>query len=324
MPEFAIKQQKERDDSGMPAVHFRTYIQERNGFFPHSVFFFCVDSNVSLVLCDEHCVVSLVWLQGQLLERFESLRLELFHLSGEHYLCRGSRVNTARLDRHEGVALVFEEMVCVQCDDTGLIGLGDVREDDIDEREKHAVFVGITRVFDDGDNVCPFLCHVDQVTARSVGELDSVHDAGRSYDVGDVADTSSAGCTKVQHLGTGCDEDFIETTKDTSSQLASERIPHAVLRLDGSGGGVGSSALDGYPLFAVNALPWDEILGDKEMLLAFGDENTRVTMRLEDNICTSSGAAPSASTTSTSSTRSTPATPSRTTTSTWSTSSPSS
>lgn len=41
-------------------------------------------------------------------------------------------------------------MVCVQGDNTGLIGLGDVGKDGIDHLDEHAVFLRVTGVFHDG------------------------------------------------------------------------------------------------------------------------------------------------------------------------------
>jgi len=243
------------------------------------------------VLRDEHCVVSLIWLKSELFKRLESLALELFHLAGEYHLSWGSGIDTARLDRHERVSVVFEEVLRVERDDTGLVGLRDVGEDHVYEGEEHAVFVGVTGVFDDGDNVCSFFCHVDQVTAGSVGELDGVHDTLWADYISDMADTSSARRAEVKNLLSRGNENIIETTENTSSQLASERIPNAVLGFGRSGRRIGGGALDGYPFFAVDALAGHEVLGDEEVLFAFGDEDTGVTMGFEDDVCTTSGAA---------------------------------
>lgn len=38
----------------------------------------------------------------------------------------------------------------VEADDSGLVGLSDVGEDDVDHLNQHSVFLGVTGVFDDG------------------------------------------------------------------------------------------------------------------------------------------------------------------------------
>lgn len=82
------------------------------------------------------------------------------------------------------------------------------------------------------DNVGPLLSHVDQISSRSVGELDSVDGSLRSNDVGDVGDGGSRGGSEVEDLLSGGDVDLVETSEDTSGELGSERVPDSVLGLD--------------------------------------------------------------------------------------------
>ena len=42
---------------------------------------------------------------------------------------------------------------------------------------EHPVFVRVSGVFDDGDNVCSFLGDVDQISSTAVRELHSIHEA---------------------------------------------------------------------------------------------------------------------------------------------------
>lgn len=58
--------------------------------------------------------------------RLDALGLHLLDLSGEHGLGRSSGVDAGRLDRDEDLAVVLEEVVRVEGDDTGLIRLGNV------------------------------------------------------------------------------------------------------------------------------------------------------------------------------------------------------
>ena len=45
---------------------------------------------------------------------------------------------------------VLEEVLGVEADDARLVGLRDVREDDVDGGDEHAVFLGGAGVLDDG------------------------------------------------------------------------------------------------------------------------------------------------------------------------------
>lgn len=116
-----------------------------------------------------------------------------------------SAVNAAGLDRDEETTTLLQEVFRVKTNDSGLIGLGNVSEDDIDHGEKHAVSHRLAGIFHDGDNVCaaslgeelvmsrkeitsemPTYRHIDKITARTVGEFDGKDSAGGSDNIGDV------------------------------------------------------------------------------------------------------------------------------------------
>ena len=131
-------------------------------------------------------MVSLIRLQRQLLLWLQLLGLQLLDLRGEDRLGRGRRVDARGLDRDDKVAVVLQEVVRVEGDDARLVGLGNVGKHHIDHTDQHAVLVGVAGVLDYWNNVGALLGHIDQVTARSVRELDRVHEAFRSDDVGHV------------------------------------------------------------------------------------------------------------------------------------------
>lgn len=88
----------------------------------------------------------------------------------------------------------------------------------------------------------------------------------------------------------------IHTTKDAGCQLGTERVPNAVLGLCGgrciaigTGCGTGDSgwSVDGDALLAVDGLAWCQILGNQEILLAAGDEDTGMSVGLDDNLLAS-------------------------------------
>ncbi len=60
-----------------------------------------------------------------------------------------SAVNAAGLDRDEKTTTLLQEQPRVDTDDSGLIGLGNIGEDDVNHREKHAVGHGLAGVLND-------------------------------------------------------------------------------------------------------------------------------------------------------------------------------
>jgi len=98
----------------------------------------------------------------------------------------GGGVDTVGLDGDDDGTAVLQEVVGVQSDDTGLIGLSDIGKDDIDHLNEHSVLLRVSGVLDDGDDVGSLLGHTDQITAGSVRELDGVDDSLGTDNVGNV------------------------------------------------------------------------------------------------------------------------------------------
>jgi hypothetical protein len=144
-----------------------------------------------------------------------------------------------------------------------------------------------------------------------VGELDSVDVSGRSDNISDVTDGGTAGRSKVQNLGARLHVDIIETTQDTGGKLGTEGVPHTVLGL-GDGAILIGRGLDSNALLAIDGLSRSQVLGDKQIFLTTtGNEDTGVTVRLNDDLGTTPG---TLSTTATAATRTTTATGRGTTT----------
>lgn len=76
----------------------------------------------------------------------------------------------------------------VEGDDTGLIGLRNISEDDINHGDEHAVLVWVTGILNDGDDVGSLLGHVDEITTGSVRELNGVDETRWTDDIGNVGD----------------------------------------------------------------------------------------------------------------------------------------
>lgn len=138
---------------------------------------------------------------------------------------------------------------------TTLLTIG---KDDIDHADEHPVFCGVTSVLDDGDDVGPLLGHVDEITSTSVREFDGVNGSLGSDNVGDMRYRGTARLrqgkqgrmsgslcarapskrtsdlrsgSEVEHLGTRSNVNVVKTSQNTSSQLASERVPDTELGL---------------------------------------------------------------------------------------------
>jgi hypothetical protein len=219
---------------------------------------------------------------------------------------RGGRVDTVGLDGDDDTTTDLEEETSwntlamseevdmirghtIQTDNTGLIGLRNVGEDAVDHADEHTVLERMTRILDNGDDVCAVSGHVDQITSRAVRELNGKYSSLRSDDIGNVGYTGTRRSTEVEDLAARAHVDVVNTTEDTGCQLASEGVPDAVFDTAGCGVlaifAVGRGT-DADALLAVHALAWGQVLGDEEILLSASDEDTGVTMGLDDDLTT--------------------------------------
>lgn len=219
--------------------------------------------------------------KGQLELGLDGLRAHLLDLSGEHLRRGSSAVNTVGLDGDEHTTTNLEEPVGVHGNDASLIGLGNVGKDDIDHGDNHAVASGLTGVLDNRNDVGTLRSHGNQITARARGELDGVDIAGRTDQISNVRNGGTRGSTEVQHTRARFHVDVVGTTSDASAQLASERVPHAVLDLGGRRGTVVvlDRLVDRDALLAIDRLARGQVAGSNAVFLAAtDDEDTGVTV----------------------------------------------
>lgn len=94
----------------------------------------------------------------------------------------------------------FQEVVRVESDNSSLVGLRNIGEDDVDHADEHSVLVRVTGVLDDRNNVGSSLRDVEQISAGSVRELDGVDETFGSDDVRNVRNCSSGSSTKIENL----------------------------------------------------------------------------------------------------------------------------
>lgn len=241
-------------------------------------------------------MVSLEGFQGKLLLGLDALLSELDNLTREDGLGRGCAVDTVGLDRNHDTTADLEELMCVQTDDTSLIGLRNIGEDAVDHADEHAVLERVTGVFDDGDDVRAVGGHVDKIATGPVGELDGEDGSGGTDDIRNVRDGGTGGGTEVEDLAAGLHVDVVHASEDTGCQLGAERVPDAVFGLCGGGSvavgagcgtGDGGGGFDGDALLAVDGLAGSQVLGDEEILLATGNEDTGVSVRLDNDLLAS-------------------------------------
>jgi len=222
-------------------------------------------------------MVAMVRLEGQLFLGFATGLLEPVALGGVNDIGGGGGVNAVSLDGDDELASVLQEHVGIQSNNTGLIGLGNIREDDVHHADQHAVTQRLTGIFDDRDDVRSLLGHVGQITAGTVRELDGVNNAFRANHVGNMGDGGSGSATEVQNTHAGLDGHVANATNDGSGDLGSERIPDTVLDLF-------LILFDGDSLLAVDGFADNQILSDEGIILALGDEAAFVTVGLDDDL----------------------------------------
>lgn len=174
-------------------------------------------------------MISFVGLECYLFLGFEFVGLEFLNLGSEYGFGLSGRIDARRLDGNDKVSAVLEEILRVEGDDSGLIGLRNVSEHGVDHADQHAILVRMTSVFDDRNNIRSLLGDVDQITARSGGELDGIDETFGSDNVRDVGNCGSGSSAQIEDFGTGRHVDVVDTTENGGGQLRSERIPNAVL-----------------------------------------------------------------------------------------------
>jgi hypothetical protein len=107
-----------------------------------------------------------------------------------------------------------------------------------------------------------------------------------------VRNGGTGGSSEVKDFGAWTHPDIVNTTKDSGSELGAERVPNTVLDLLGGGAVLPGGPIDGDPLLSVDVLSGGGVLGDKSILLSAGDEDSSVTVRLNDNLGPSPSSSP--------------------------------
>ena len=75
--------------------------------------------------------------------------------------------------------------------DSGLIGLGDVSEDDINHTDEEPVIKGFSSIMNNWDDVGSLFGHIDKISTDSVRELNGIDNSFRTNDIGNVRNSGS-------------------------------------------------------------------------------------------------------------------------------------
>jgi len=226
---------------------------------------------------DDHSVIAVIRLEGQLLLGLKLVLLETVALGGVDDVGGGGGINAIGLDGDDELATVLQEHGSVERDDTGLIRLRDIGEDAIDHADQHAVAERLAGVLDDRDDVRALLGHVGKITSRAVRELNSINNAIRADHVRNMRNSGTRRTTQVQDSHTRLDRHVTDAADDRSSNLGTERVPHTVLDLL-------FILLNRNTLLAIHTLTGDQVTGHKRIILTLGDKAALVTMGLDDGL----------------------------------------
>jgi len=242
-------------------------------------------------------MVSFIGLEGDVLFWLQSHVLEFINFVLKYDFRGVSGVDAVGLDRDYKVTAVLEEPLAVNGHDTGLVGLGDIGEDDVDHIDEHAVADRLPGVVDDGMDVGPLLAQVNEISPAPLRELNGIANTALTNDVTDMRHRGTRGGTEIEDLASGLHVDAGNASKDGGGELRPVWVPDPVFDLL-----VRCFIHDSDPLLIVDTLSGNHILGDEHILRSTGDKNALVTMRDHNGLGTAASTASSTSTTTTSST----------------------
>lgn len=63
------------------------------------------------------------------------------------------------------MSLILQEVAGIDGDYSGLIRLCHISKYDIHHAKQHPILMGMPSIFNDGDDISPFLGHIDEISA---------------------------------------------------------------------------------------------------------------------------------------------------------------
>jgi len=106
-------------------------------------------------------MVSLIRLERKSFDWSEFLFLELFNFRSVNELWGFGGINAGSFDGDDEMSSVLYEVSSVKSENTGLIWLSDISEDDINHRHEHSIFLWMSSILNDWDNVGSLFGHVN-------------------------------------------------------------------------------------------------------------------------------------------------------------------
>jgi len=209
-------------------------------------------------------MVSLIWLKRKSLDWSEFFFLKLFDLRSVNELWGFGRINARSFDGNHEMTSVLYEVSSVKSENTGLIWLSDICEDDINHRHEHSIFLWMSSILNDWDNIGSLFSHVNQISTGSLRELDSVNASSWSNEISNVRNSGSRSGSNIEHFSTSFHVNVTNTSNNSGTDLRSEWIPDSVLCFSTSV----ILVLNAHTFFVVNGLAWVKILGNDSVVLS--------------------------------------------------------
>lgn len=113
-------------------------------------------------------MVSFIGLQGQLLFRGQAIFFEFVYLVSKHNIRLICGVNTVGFEGNQELSTVFQVHMRVFRNDTGLIRLSNISENNIDHPDNESIIQRLSSIMDDWDNIGSLLGHIDQISTHSM------------------------------------------------------------------------------------------------------------------------------------------------------------
>ena len=150
------------------------------------------------------------------------------YLIGENNVRGVGWIDTVGLQWNKEFSTVLKIHVAVLSNNSGLIWLGNVSENDVNHTDQESVVLWLSGIMDNGNDVGSLLSHVDQISSNSVWELNCVNETFRTDDIRDVGNGSSRGGSEIKNLGSWVDTGFGDTSDDWCGNFGSIRVPYSV------------------------------------------------------------------------------------------------
>ncbi len=120
-------------------------------------------------------VISFIGFESDLLSWPKLLFFKFLYFMGEHFFRSGCRVDAVRFYRDDKMASVLYIHGCVDAENSGLIWLSNICENDIAHANDHSVFLRMSGIFNNGNYVRSLFRHIDKISSASLGEFHSVN-----------------------------------------------------------------------------------------------------------------------------------------------------